>query len=707
MIRLNSVRTKILALSISAILLTALSLVSIVLFEKSGLKASVFEELDKLAQNETTKIAKDVYLMCKTTNDMLLDKLHTDLSYSHKILQDSGAVSFSNEMVQWNTMDQFTNQTSSISLPKMLVGNTWLGQNYDFATPSFVVDSVSTSIQVASTIFQRMNDAGDMLRVCTNVQDKNGKRAIGTYIPAKKDNAPNPVIETILQGKTYFGRAYVVDSWYIAAYEPIKDATGKVIGALFAGIKQESAISLRKGIMDIKPGKTGYVYVLGGTGIEKGLYIISQDGKRDGENIWDAKDANQNPFIQNIIKKGLKTQNGSVDFERYPWKNPTDPEPRNKLTAITYFEPWDWVIGAGAYEDDYQDAQSRVDSSLRAMVNQTVFGSTLLIILFLIISFIFAGVIVNPLLLAVDFARKVSDGDLTSRLEIKQADEIGDLINALNYMSENLQSVIVGIQSASEQVAASSEELSSSAQSIAQGAAEQTISVAKALESIIHITHSIELNAKDAVETDGVSSTAVVEAEKGSKSVSETVDNMKKIVNQISIIEDIADQTNLLALNAAIEAARAGEMGKGFAVVAIEVRKLAERSQVAAKEITELSHTSVTKAEHSAETILSVVPGIVNASKLVQRIGQQCQLQFESADNIREVIKQLDAVTQQNSAASEESASASEQLSAQAMALSEMISRFRIHKSSPKLTPSDHTARIGYSSQNHHSHPGF
>ena len=583
-----------------------------------------------------------------------------------------------------------------------------MGQNSDYAVPSPVVDEVSNAIQVMCTLFQRMDDAGNMIRVCTNVPNNNGQRAIGTFIPAIKEDKPNPLIEKVLKGETSYGKILFINTWYLGAYSPVKDKTGKVIGVLFIGIKQESVDSLRKGIMAVKPGKSGYVFVLGGTGKEKGQYVISNQGKRDGENIYDQKDDNGNPFIQNIVTKGLKTKNGETDFERYPWKNPGETAARNKITAITYFEPWDWVIGVGAYEDDYQDAQTRVDDSLKAMVNGTLLGSGIIIILFVIISIYYAEKIVSPLIRAIAFAKNVANGDLTSRIETTLKDEIGDLTNALNEMSENLLSVIQGIQESSEQVAASSEELSASAQSIAQGATEQSACVANAMEHVQRIIGSIEHNARDAKETDGVSSTAVVEAEKGSHSVSETVDDMKKIVNHISIIEDIADQTNLLALNAAIEAARAGEMGKGFAVVAVEVRKLAERSQFAAKQITELSHNSVTKAEHSSETIMAIVPGINNASKLVQRINQQCQLQAESADSIMEVIRQLDTVTQQNSAASEETASASEELSAQAIALSAMISRFKIQSSAPNT---QHTgkpsAKIGYSPQKYSSHPGF
>ena len=190
-----------------------------------------------------------------------------------------------------------------------------------------VVDKVKTLVGGTCTIFQRMNDAGDMLRVCTNVK-KDGTRAIGTYIPAvNPDGKPNPVIAALLRGETYVGRAFVVDDWYIAAYEPIYDAEKQVSARLYVGVKQEDVADLRKGIMDIVAGKTGYVYVLGGSGEQKGR-TSSRKGQRDGENIWDAKDANGTSSSSRSIDKALATKNGECDFERYPWQNQGETEAR-------------------------------------------------------------------------------------------------------------------------------------------------------------------------------------------------------------------------------------------------------------------------------------------------------------------------------------------------------------------------------------------
>ena len=155
------------------------------------------------------------------------------------MLANAGNPGLSKETVTWTAVNQFTGKPIAVQLPKMLVGDQWLGQNTDPAIETLVVDKVTRLIGETTTIFQRMNEEGDMLRVATTIKDAEGKRAIGTYIPAvNPDGTPNPVIAAVLKGETYHGRAFVVDAWHLTAYEPIKDKEGNLIGMLYAGIKQ-------------------------------------------------------------------------------------------------------------------------------------------------------------------------------------------------------------------------------------------------------------------------------------------------------------------------------------------------------------------------------------------------------------------------------------------------------------------------------------
>lgn len=281
---------------------------------------------------------------------------------------------------------------------------------------------------------------------------------------------------------------------------------------------------------------------------------------------------------------------------------------------------------------------------------------------------------------------KMAEGDLRARIK---SDFKGDLIaikTATNSMAEKLQEVITEAQSTALQITAASEQVSSTAQSLSNGATEQASNLEETASAIEQMTSSINLNAENAKRTDEMASNASGMAEQGGDAVDKTVAAMQEIASKISIIEDIAYQTNLLALNAAIEAARAGEHGKGFAVVAVEVRKLAERSQVAAQEIGKITTDSVTVSERAGELIKEIIPNIRKTAELVQEIAAASAEQNTGIVQINGSMTQLDSVTQQNAAGSEELSSASEEMTAQAEGLSNMMSFFIVSDSEAGTT---------------------
>ncbi|MBF0160221.1 MAG: MCP four helix bundle domain-containing protein, partial [Magnetococcales bacterium] len=239
-----------------------------------------------------------------------------------------------------------------------------------------------------------------------------------------------------------------------------------------------------------------------------------------------------------------------------------------------------------------------------------------------------------PLNEGVNLAQALAAGDLTQSIHIDQKDEVGQLAQALRHMVDKLKSVVMEVRDSADRVSGNAKELSASGQQIAQGATEQAASIEETSAAMEEMTGNIQQTTDNAQTTEKIAQTASSDAVAGGEAVLQAVTAMKEIAGKIGIIEEIARQTNLLALNAAIEAARAGEQGKGFAVVAAEVRKLAERSQTAAGEISQLSTSSVHVAEKAGAIINKLVPDIKRTSELVQEIAAASREQNQGADQI-------------------------------------------------------------------------
>jgi methyl-accepting chemotaxis protein len=344
-----------------------------------------------------------------------------------------------------------------------------------------------------------------------------------------------------------------------------------------------------------------------------------------------------------------------------------------------HFAPWGWYVG---YAVDEAHKYAAVNRLLRLLVGVSVAAVAVLFA----VSWIGIGRMLRPMKRIVRAAEAIGAGDLTVDVGAASGDEVSHALEAIRRMAERLREVIRQVKAGADAIGSASGQVSAASEALTQGTGEQAASVEETTSALEEIAASISQNATNSTAMEEMSRRGAAEAAESGRAVGESVVAMKRIAEKIGIVEEIAYQTNLLALNAAIEAARAGEQGRGFAVVAAEVRKLAERSQKAAKEIAAEASTSVGVADRSGKLLDALVPAIQKAADLVQEVAAASQEQSTTVTQINRAMGTVDAVTQRNAAAAEQLSSTAQVMASQAESLRGMVEFFRLGAETPSAT---------------------
>ncbi|NVO11139.1 MAG: hypothetical protein HXX16_14345 [Bacteroidales bacterium] len=336
-------------------------------------------------------------------------------------------------------------------------------------------------------------------------------------------------------------------------------------------------------------------------------------------------------------------------------------------------------------EADNKASDKLFDSTANEAFIFTMIINVIAVIIAIIFTYVMINLIAKPLNKGVVFVNEISKGNLMVKLDIEQKDEVGILASSLKNMVVKLNSIIGNIVLGANNIAEASSQMSHTSQQLSQGANEQASSVEEVSSTMEEITSIIEQNSQNALQTEKISVASYQGMNDVATRANNAVEANRTIADKIKIINDIAFQTNILALNAAVEAARAGEYGRGFAVVAAEVRKLAERSKVAADEIVSLSQSSLSLSEGAGKKMMNLMPELEKTTQMVQEISAASAEQTNGSAQINGAIQQLNQITQQNASASEELAASAEELANQAEQLKDFVSFFKIEKESKAM----------------------
>jgi len=733
-----NLKRKILGLVFLAATLPVLVMLSLTTQFERSVASTAEQELDTIASQSVIQTAKDMYALCDTSNQLIRRKASDELSLARKLLNEAGGLELSRESAEWEATNQRTGEVKKVRVPKLLLGGQWFGQRASLQAKMPVVDELKSTLGIWCSILQAADADGSLLRVVTSVETLDGRRALGTFIPATDaDGKPNPLVQATNQGQPFYGMTSVAGRPGIIASEPIIDRQGRVIAVLGVMERPETLQTLYKSISATQVGRTGYVCVLGGKGDLRGRYIIAPANRKEGDNIWETRDSQGKFFIQDQIGRAIRQPAGEPTLERYQWQNPGESAPRTKIASLVYFAPWDWAINVGTYQDDFYATKARINDSIRSLLLKLLVVGAVVLAGALALGVFLAGKATKPLGVTIEVANQIASGDLSrARTRLKSAselvprrrfigmidntDETSQLLGAFEGMTGSLDSLIGQVQRSGIQVTTSATEISASARQLEASVAEQAAST----REVTATSHEISKTSDDLVRliggvgeqlanTAGLAETgrsdlgrmesAMRLLMKATGSITTKLATINERANRISsvvtTINKVSDQTNLLSLNAAIEAEKAGEYGKGFAVVAREISRLADQTASATQDIeyvvremqssvaagvmemdkfAEQVRTGVGEVAGIGDELTKIIDQVRNLGPEFETVQQCMQVQSQGAVQISEAMTQLSQAVDQTRESLQEFKLATGQLNDAVHGLQGEVTRFKI-----------------------------
>ncbi|MCF8239946.1 MAG: methyl-accepting chemotaxis protein [Melioribacteraceae bacterium] len=727
--------------------LSALAPVFIILilssFMENRVSSNIDDKIQIITEENVLQKAEQIHGLCETTNTIFTKEIEYNLQFIRYLVKLEGGINLAKDYTTWEAVNQYTHEKIAVDLPKMQIGNTWFGRDTTFNQKMPIVDEAAKLRDGDYTIFQRMNDAGDMLRVATTVRKLDGSRALGTYIPkVNPDGKMNPVISTVLSGRTYRGRAFVVNAWYQTAYEPLFNNNGEVFGILFTGVKQAELENVGEIIQHMKIGKTGSVIVISGSGEKRGHVLFSADENLIDKNMLEFTDPDGNYIFRNMIA-GCANLEGNESFTT-SFVTVDDSTGNNikKVAGVSYFKPWDWMIVPISSEEDFGDFTKEISDSLSDLFWSVLFGGLIILVFTVMFAIRSGSRIAEPITRLTDVASLIAKGEISaagkmlsgtkikksllqkmkilSYVNIESEDETEKLLFAISKMTESLRSLVSKIHTSSDTLKLTSHEIAVTSKQQERTAG----SLNTTTNEIVATSNQITATAKELANTMNdvtkVSGSTKVLADEGNKGIDEmslTMDRlvkMSKVVSEklnainnkshdindiIAAITKVADQTNLLSLNAAIESEKAGEYGKGFAIVANEIKRLANQTAVSTLDIVTMINEmqsvvddgvnemdrfyieldeGVNKVNRINTVIEQIIDNVQDLTPRFTSVNEGMQNQTLGAEQINVAMKDLNDASRESLESIKEFRNAIKQLDESVKSLTSEITHYKI-----------------------------